>query len=133
MYRRPHGPAVSGHRPPGDRPGRERGTVTAEIAVSLPCLVFVLGVAIAAVHAAAVHLTCVDAARIGARALARGDAEPVIHTLVASLAPEHAQITLSRNGETVEVSVTAPVHIIPGLPAPASAVGTAVVPTEPGR
>ena len=39
----------------------------------LPALLLVLAIALGAVGAAAAQLSCADAARIGARALARGE------------------------------------------------------------
>ena len=52
---------------------RERGTATAELAVALPSLVLVLAVALAAVDLGLAQVRCVDAARLGARLLARGE------------------------------------------------------------
>src|SRR5206468_10387938 len=51
----------------------ERGMVTAETAVVLPVLLLVLAGAVAAVTVVGVQLRCVDAAREGARAAARGE------------------------------------------------------------
>ncbi|MDP9241529.1 MAG: pilus assembly protein, partial [Actinomycetota bacterium] len=49
------------------------GSVTAELATALPVLVFLLAVALGAVGAVTAQLRCVDAAREGARAAARGE------------------------------------------------------------
>src|SRR5436305_1861879 len=54
-------------------PHREAGMVTAETAVVLPVLLLVLAGAVAAVTVIGAELRCVDAAREGARAAARGE------------------------------------------------------------
>ena len=50
--------------------------VTAETAVVLPVLLLVLAGAVAAVTVVGAQLRCVDAAREGARAAARGETPP---------------------------------------------------------
>src|SRR5688500_20233283 len=52
---------------------RDAGMVTAETAVVLPVLLLVLAGAVAAVTVVGAQLRCVDAAREGARAAARGE------------------------------------------------------------
>lgn len=51
------------------------GTVTAELAASLPVLMLVLAVAVSAVSVAAARVRVQDAAREAVRAAARGDAD----------------------------------------------------------
>ena len=52
---------------------------TAELAVALPSLVLVLALALAALDLGIAQVRCVDAARVGARLLARGEpAGPVL-------------------------------------------------------
>ena len=60
------------HRRDADR---EAGMVTAETAVVLPVLLLVLVCAVAAVTVVGAQLRCVDAAREGARAAARGETD----------------------------------------------------------
>jgi Flp pilus assembly protein TadG len=108
----------------------DRGAVTAEIAVALPSLVLVVGVALGAVHAAGAQVACADAARVGARALARGDPDSAVRALTAATAPRGASLHLDRGPDTTRVVVTAP--IAAGLPVPITVHGEAVTPTEPG-
>ncbi|KUP96465.1 hypothetical protein AC529_11920 [Thermobifida cellulosilytica TB100] len=117
----------------GSGPHRDRGAVTAETAVALPCLALVLGVALACVQAAATQLECVDAARVGARALARGDSEAAVRSLVLGAGPPGAAVELSAEAGFVRVTVTAAVRVVPGLPPPLHVTGSAAVPAEPDR
>ena len=81
--------------------------VTAEIAVALPALVLVLTLALAAVATATDHVRCVDAARTGARLLARGEPVDVVRRDVARQAPDGASITLEVGVDAVRVEVVA--------------------------
>lgn len=110
----------------------ERGIATAETAVALPALALVLALSVAAVNAVATHLACVDAARAGARALARGESEAVVLQEASRAAPEEARVRASRSGGEARVEVSAPVRIMPGMPAPVRAVATAATVVEPG-
>ena len=58
--------------------------VTAETAVVLPVLLLVLAGAVAAVTVVGAQLRCVDAAREGARAAARGEDVATVRALVAT-------------------------------------------------
>lgn len=84
--------------------------VTAEIAVALPALVLVLTLALGAVALVTDHLRCVDAARVGARLLARGEDAGWVRSEVAHQAPSGADIgfDVGPDSVTVEVSVQAP-------------------------
>lgn len=53
---------------------RDRGSVTAELAVALPAVVLVLGACVWGVQLAAAQVRLEDAAGLAARAAARGDA-----------------------------------------------------------
>ncbi|HJX42614.1 MAG TPA: TadE family type IV pilus minor pilin, partial [Geodermatophilus sp.] len=57
--------------------------VTAETAVVLPVLLLVLAAVVAAVVVVGAQLRCVDAAREGARAAARGEDPAAVQALVA--------------------------------------------------
>ncbi|WP_017621890.1 TadE family type IV pilus minor pilin [Nocardiopsis gilva] len=105
--------------------------MTAETAVALPSLVLVLGVGLAAVQAVTVQLACVDAARIGARALARGESEDAVVALVANVAPDAADAELSEDGGFARVAVSAPVRLGSEVTVPIDVVGEAATPLEP--
>ncbi|GAA1780499.1 TadE family type IV pilus minor pilin [Streptomonospora arabica] len=108
----------------------DRGGVTAETAAALPSLVLVLGVALAAVQAGAVHVACVDSARMGARALARGEPEHAVRAAVDRTAPDSAQVELATGGSMARVAVTAPVPIGPLAELPIEVEGRAATPLE---
>jgi hypothetical protein len=88
----------------------DRGSVTAETAVVLPVLVIVLGMVLWGVGAAGAQLRCIDAARAGARAYARGEDPAAARLAVDQAAPRGATLVVRRSGELVEVRVRAPVH-----------------------
>jgi hypothetical protein len=109
-----------------------RGSATAELAVGLPGLVLLLFVGLTAVTGVTTKLRCVDAARDGALAAARG--EPGVEAARRS-APAGAIITVTIEGGRVVATVRAPVRAVgarlPSLTAEASAVA-AVEPGAPG-
>jgi Flp pilus assembly protein TadG len=110
----------------------DRGSVTMEAAMVLPSLLLVLAVALGAVGAAAAQLSCADAARVGARALARGESPDYARALALSSAPDGARARLSESGGMARVTVSAEPRLGP-LPAPPLEVdGSAEVPLEPG-
>jgi len=82
------------------------GFVTAETAVALPALVLLAAMLIWGVVAAAAQIRCVDAARVGARAAARGDMDAA--ALAQAAAPAGAAVQVAQDGETVRVTVEAP-------------------------
>jgi Flp pilus assembly protein TadG len=106
--------------------------VTAETAVVLPVLLLVLAAAVAAVTVVGAQLRCVDAAREGARAAARGEPDAAVSRIVGALAPDGAVTRVSGDPEEVRVTVT--VHVAPlgplplGIPLSAAAVAV----REPG-
>src|SRR6187399_964732 len=95
---------------------REAGMVTAETAVVLPVLLLVLAGAVAAVTLVGAQLRCVDAAREGARAAARGDDAATVAQIVRGIAPDGATTTSSVDGEQVRVVVTAEVALLGPVP-----------------
>jgi len=123
------------HRPSGLLCGdaAERGSVTAEIAVALPALVFVVAIALWGVSAAAAHVACVDAARAGARAAARGEPMPAVQAAVVRGAPSGARVATHRHGDLTEVEVSVEIRApaLSGLP-PVVVREHAVAATEPG-
>lgn len=75
----------------------EAGSATAELAVSLPALVFLLAVGLMALSAIRAQIECVDAAREAARAAARG--EPVASRI------SEATVIVTTDGDLVRATV----------------------------
>ncbi|OKJ16914.1 TadE family type IV pilus minor pilin [Kitasatospora sp. CB01950] len=95
---------------PERRAGRGRspdaGTVTAETAVALPALVLLAAMLIWGVVAAGAQIRCVDAARSGARAAARGDGDAA--AVAAAAAPKGAKVAVVLDATTARVTVEVP-------------------------
>lgn len=88
----------------------ETGAVTAEAAVVLPVVVvFALGLAWL-VALGATQVRALDAARETARAVARGEDSATAVGLGRRVATAGARISVRDEGETIEVSVDAPVR-----------------------
>ncbi|MEU4541872.1 TadE family type IV pilus minor pilin [Nonomuraea dietziae] len=128
--------ASKSHSPAHPRPeGRRasKGSVTAETAAVLPALMVVLAAALWAVTVVNAHLRCVDAARAGARAAARGEPIAQVQELTRRVAPPGAQVDIRRGAEMTRVQVTT--HIKPSwasaLP-PIEVKAAASSATEPG-
>jgi hypothetical protein len=81
--------------------------VTAETAVVLPVLLVVLAAAVWVLACVAGELRCVDAARVGARAAARGDAAEAVTAATRVVAPRGGRISVMRSGDMVTVHVSA--------------------------
>lgn len=108
---------TGGHRKP-TRPAKgDPGYATAEAAVAIPALMAVLGLAIGVVVSVGAQLRCVDAARVGARAAARGDADAVVEKAALAVAPAGSRVRVSHHGSQVEVDVSADVLATGLLPA----------------
>ena len=90
--------------------------VTAETAVVLPVLLLVLAGAVAAITVVGAQLRCVDAAREGARAAARGEDVATVRALVLRAAPDGVTVSVSRDGEDVRVGVSGRVAPLGALP-----------------
>lgn len=84
--------------------------VTAETAVVLPVLLLVLATAVAAVVLVGSQLRCVDAAREGARAAARGDSAAEVAAITGRAGPRGSVASLRVAEDAVTVTVTAPVR-----------------------
>lgn len=78
---------------------RQSGAVTAEFAVALPAVVLVLAFLLAGGAAGITQLRLEEAARAGARALARGDAESSIQGIVQRIAGPEAQSGVESGGD----------------------------------
>lgn len=113
------------------RSAREAGMVTAETAAVLPAFVLVLALALTSVRIGIDQVRCIDAARAGARAAARGDTEADVRAVAERAAPRGSTVTVSRDGGDVVTTVTAPtpldLPVIGDLPAP---VARAISPVE---
>ena len=80
--------------------------VTAEIAVALPALLLVLTSALSALSMVSDEVRCVDAARVGARLLARGEGIDGVRLEVSRQAPNGADIVMDVTGEAIRVEVS---------------------------
>ena len=107
--------------------------VTAETAVVLPVLLLVLAAAVAAVTVVGAQLRCVDAAREGARAAARGEEVAAVQELVARAAPEGAVTDVTTGPEEVRVTVTARITPLGPIPLRITVSAEAVALLEPGE
>ncbi|MBO3745815.1 hypothetical protein J5X84_07010 [Streptosporangiaceae bacterium NEAU-GS5] len=106
------------------------------MAVGLPALVVVLGFVLWAISVVGAQLECVDAARAGARAAARGEASAAIRVAVSRAAPPGADIAIVIGPDLARVDVHAVVRsaftslLLPAVTVEASAT-SATEPTEP--
>lgn len=110
---------------------RDGGMATAELAVVLPALVLVVAAALTAVSVLLAQLRCVDAAREGARAAARGEPVAVARSAAARVAPAAATVNVGVEGEDVRVTVSARAGTGGGLLPTFRVTATAVALREP--
>jgi Flp pilus assembly protein TadG len=94
---------------------RDGGMATAELAVVLPTLVLIVAAGLSLVSVVLAQVRCVDAAREGARAAARGEPADVVHDAAARAAPESASVGLGADGDQVRVTVSARAGRLGGL------------------
>jgi Flp pilus assembly protein TadG len=106
--------------------------VTAETAVVLPVLLLVLAGAVAAVVVVGAQLRCVDAAREGARAAARGEPVAAVTEIVRRAAPAGVAVSVTRAGDEVRVSVGVDVAPLGPVPLRVPVAAEAVARLEPG-
>jgi Flp pilus assembly protein TadG len=106
--------------------------VTAETAVVLPVLLLVLAGAVAAVTVVGAHLRCLDAAREGARAAARGDDAAAVLAVTAAASPGGATTSVDVEGTRVRVTVAVEVPPLGPVPLTVRVSATAVAELEPG-
>lgn len=109
---------------------RDKGMVTAELAMVIPAVVLVLALCLSGLGLAIDQVRCVDAARVAARAASRGEPVAEVTDQARQGAPEGSRVSVDRHGEDILVTVTAPDRRmrLPGLPA---ARATASAPVEP--
>ena len=84
---------------------RGAGYATAELAVALPSLGLVLMAAVWLVAAASLQARCAEAARLGARAAARGDSTDAVVAVATAGLPRGAKAVVTTSGDTVTVRV----------------------------
>jgi Flp pilus assembly protein TadG len=83
-----------------------RGAVTAEFAVALPAVLMLLAMLLAGSAAGVTQLRLEEAARAGARALARGEDPAVVDGIVRKLAGASASSFVAADGEWQRVTVS---------------------------
>ncbi|MDT5036381.1 MAG: hypothetical protein QOE03_1566 [Micromonosporaceae bacterium] len=81
---------------------RDRGSVTAELAVALPVLTLLLVAGLSSVNAVTTKMRCVDAAREAARSEARGESGVAAG---ARAAPKSAVVSVVADGDIVRATV----------------------------
>ncbi|MBL7496251.1 pilus assembly protein [Frankia sp. CNm7] len=114
------------------RPRRpDRGQATAELALGLPTLAVLVVLACWLLAAAGAQARAAEAARIGARAAARGDGDTRVAAWVLRTAPAGATVTIARQDDQVTVTVRyrLPAADLPFTPLDLTA--TAIAPAEP--
>jgi Flp pilus assembly protein TadG len=86
--------------------GKDRGAVTAEFAVALPAVLLLLALLLAGSAAGITQLRLEEAARAGARALARGEDAGAVDAIVRRLAGTSASSSVVADGEWLSVTVS---------------------------
>jgi len=87
--------------------------VTAELAAAMPVAAGLTIIAVGLIGVGIDGIRCVDAARVGARASARGDPDSAVSTAVRSVAPAGASLALGGDDRTVSATVRV-VRSLPG-------------------
>ncbi|MFK0008541.1 TadE family type IV pilus minor pilin [Paenarthrobacter sp. NPDC090520] len=87
--------------------GRQAGAITAEFAVALPAVVLLLAFLLAGGAAGLTQLRLEEAARAGARALARGESNSAVTGIVQRSAGEGAATGIASDGGWVRVEASA--------------------------
>ncbi len=112
----------------------DRGSVTAETAVLLPALSLLVVLLLWTARVAADQLGAQDAARVAARAAARGETAAEIERLARSVAPPGSRVVVTGPADLVRVRVMVDVRPVGGplgwLPS-ITVTGAAVAAGEP--
>lgn len=103
--------------------------VTAELAVAIPCVILVLALCLSALRLGIDAVAVTDAARVGARALAREDDVADAVALAESAAPG-AKVTTARAGTHVVVTVRRPAPVLLARLGVPGVAATATIPVE---
>lgn len=85
----------------------DSGTATAELAVLLPSIVWLLAVVLAAGAAGLGELKAIDGAQAAARQIARGESPSSAARAAHTVAGDRATVSFHRHGEWVTVTVKA--------------------------
>jgi Flp pilus assembly protein TadG len=110
---------------------RERGSVTAELAIALPAVTLLLAAVLVLGSAASGQLRCADAARAGARAAAIGEDPSEIVAIANRVAGAGASVGVDVSGVWVTVTVGRSVLAGPFAGGPLRAQASAVARVEP--
>jgi hypothetical protein len=102
------------------------------MAIALPVLVMVTAAGMAAVVIVGAQLRCVDAAREGARAAARGESIAAAHDAALEVAPAGAQVVVTVRGDQIVVVVSAEVRFPARLVRAVTVDARVIGPAEPG-
>ncbi|MDP9886285.1 Flp pilus assembly protein TadG [Sinomonas atrocyanea] len=117
--------AVRGVAGAPEGPASPRGSVTAEFAVAVPAVILLLGFLLGAVSAAVCQVRVEEAARAGARAVAKGEDPGAVAREIARVAGSGAEHSVDASAGVVTVRVSAavpgPVAAAAGLRARATA------------
>lgn len=92
----------------------DAGSATVETALALPSLLLLTLALCGIISGLAMQIRCVDAARLGARATARGESEAAVRDAIAAELP-HGQVTIASAAGFVHVQVSTPVVGLPLL------------------
>jgi Flp pilus assembly protein TadG len=111
-----------------DGAGRDRGMFTAEFAAGLPALIVLLFFGVGLVAAISTRMQCLDAAREGALAAARGDSG---NAAAARVGPPGSRIGISESGDSVTATVSARIRMFGGSLPVVTINETAVAAREP--
>jgi Flp pilus assembly protein TadG len=95
--------------------GRERGSVTAEMAVALLAIMLVVLAIAGVVSVGLAMIRCQDAAREGTRAAARSEPPGAVQQVARQAAPAGSTVAVSTADDQITVTVRASVHILGGL------------------
>jgi hypothetical protein len=112
VARRAENPAVRLDVPPDVHP--DQGSATIESALALPSLILLTLALCGIITGLAIQIRCVDAARLGARATARGEGEDAVRGAIAQELP-HAKVEISSSAGFVHVDVSTPIVGLPLL------------------
>ncbi|WP_305039968.1 TadE family type IV pilus minor pilin [Frankia sp. Cj3] len=107
----PHAAAAGSKRRTAD----DSGQATAELAFAIPSLILVLLISIWLVSAVAIQARCAEAARVGARAAARGETDETVRLWSGRAAPHGSEISITRGFNFVVVRVALDTHATVGI------------------
>ncbi|TLP71825.1 TadE family type IV pilus minor pilin [Nesterenkonia sphaerica] len=95
-----------------DAEKRERGSVTAEFALAVPAVVFVMLLVISLAMHGAARIALEEGARAAARELARGESAATVQEALRQTAGDGVEVAMSADGPYTAVVVTRPVRVL---------------------